>query len=61
MDVFFIAASAARVFGGDDDDTFYAEGDSRNIIHCGPGVDTVLADVLDTVDADCENVTVGSG
>lgn len=34
----------------------------KDTVKCGPGTDTLRADAIDTVDADCENVTrVGAG
>ena len=42
--------------GGPGDDTITSRGAHRDIYLCGPGIDSVVADALDTVAADCEFV-----
>jgi len=42
--------------GGDGDDTITSRDGSADGVTCGAGNDTVVADVTDTVGADCENV-----
>ena len=52
---------AGTLFGGPGDDVLNGDGadtPSETFIHCGPGTDRVDADVDDTIDADCEDVTV---
>jgi hypothetical protein len=46
---------------GGGDDTIDVRNGVRNLVQCGPGQDTVLADALDdtTYYRDCEHVTVG--
>ena len=48
------------LWGGDGDDEFFTVRGTRDVIHCGPGNDTVHAGVNDVVGASCENVTRGS-
>jgi hypothetical protein len=38
------------------DDTIYSRDDSVDTVGCGLGIDTVLADAIDVVSSDCENV-----
>jgi Ca2+-binding RTX toxin-like protein len=43
--------------GDDGDDTLASADDVEDVDRCGAGTDSAAADTLDTVDADCENVT----
>jgi len=43
--------------GGGGPDRIYARDKQRDTIRCGPGIDTVSADRIDTVARDCERVT----
>jgi Ca2+-binding RTX toxin-like protein len=45
-----------RVSGGGGRDTIRARDRARDVIACGPGVDTVIADRIDVVRRDCERV-----
>jgi Tol biopolymer transport system component len=45
------------LFGGAGDDTIDARNGRFDVIGCGPGRDTVIADPRDLVGADCERVT----
>ena len=56
-DTFWVGGSSVTLFAGDGDDVVHAVGAERNRIHCGLGFDTVEADALDRVAADCEAVT----
>lgn len=47
--------------GGVGDDTIAARDASKDLIGCGAGVDSVAADPFDTVAADCEKVSRGTG
>lgn len=52
------AITPAAIFGGDGNDRIVAASNfNDDIIGCGSGVDTVIADLRDQVDPDCENVT----
>ena len=42
--------------GGDGGDTIQVRDDARDTVVCGPGADSVVADAIDVVDADCESV-----
>ena len=44
------------VIGGEGDDTVDVRDDVRDVVSCGPGADTVSADHLDEIAADCEAV-----
>lgn len=44
------------VIGGDGDDTVNVDDGVRDVVSCGSGTDTVKADNLDEVGADCETV-----
>lgn len=44
------------VFGGDGNDTINARNGVKDFIACGNGVDTVYADRIDAIRADCERV-----
>lgn len=46
------------VAGGDGDDELVARNLRRDVVQCGPGEDTVTADAIDDVAADCERVNV---
>ena len=49
----------AEIFGGDGDDTVLTRDPSypqAATVHCGPGLDVVIADQTDVVDFDCETV-----
>jgi Ca2+-binding RTX toxin-like protein len=48
---------ADLLVGDDGDDTLASADDVEDRDRCGAGTDGVAADTLDTVDADCENVT----
>ncbi len=50
-------AGADTLSGGAGDDTFDARDGWPDRVTCGGGVDTVTADTLDQIAADCENVT----
>jgi hypothetical protein len=53
-------AAGETIYGGDGDDDIDAAstpGVKDNVIDCGAGTDTVLADPVDAVAADCENVS----
>jgi hypothetical protein len=45
-----------RISPGRGDDIVRAEDRQRDVISCGPGRDTVLADTIDRVARDCELV-----
>lgn len=45
------------MFGGRGNDTIQASDGARDLVHCGPGNDTVTADRIDIVHRSCENVT----
>lgn len=44
------------LIGGPGDDRIFARDGERDVIACGPGNDSVVADALDEVAGDCENV-----
>jgi Tol biopolymer transport system component len=46
-----------RLFGGAGDDTIEARNGRFDVIGCGPGLDSVVADPVDRVGVDCERVT----
>jgi Ca2+-binding RTX toxin-like protein len=46
--------------GGGGDDYIDARGDRGDLVNCGDGTDTVLADVADSIAADCEVVDRGT-
>ena len=46
------------VTAGEGDDEVHTRDAARDTVYCGPGRDEVFADDLDTVGADCENVTL---
>jgi Ca2+-binding RTX toxin-like protein len=56
----FLGASSyfatTTLLGGDGDDTLQSVNGLADVDICGDGTDSVSADALDTVDADCENV-----
>jgi Tol biopolymer transport system component len=45
------------LYGGGDDDTLRSRDGSFDVVGCGPGRDTVVADRVDLVGIDCERVT----
>jgi Ca2+-binding RTX toxin-like protein len=47
--------------GGPGDDTIFAKDGERDVISCGPGLDTYVADPTDVVAADCEIAESGQG
>lgn len=44
------------VTAGEGDDEVHTRDAARDTVYCGPGLDEVFADDLDTVEADCEKV-----
>jgi Ca2+-binding RTX toxin-like protein len=50
------AFATATLMGGDGDDSFWSANGLADVDTCGAGTDSVTADTLDTVSADCENV-----
>jgi hypothetical protein len=52
---------SALVYTGSGDDKIDSRNQRRDSIVCGAGLDTVAADGLDSVSADCETVTRGLG
>jgi Tol biopolymer transport system component len=46
-----------RLFGGDGDDRIVSRDGAFDVVGCGPGRDTVLADRRDLVGEDCERLT----
>jgi Ca2+-binding RTX toxin-like protein len=46
-----------RLFGESGNDRFLARNGSFDVIGCGPGRDTVIADRIDLVGPDCERVS----
>ena len=46
------------VTAGEGDDEIHTRDLERDTVYCGPGVDEVFADELDTVEGDCEKVTL---
>lgn len=55
-DVIYGGAGRDAIYGGAGDDVIYANDGERDVIHCGPGLDTVHADPRDKVGGDCEQV-----
>ena len=49
---------ADSLLGEGGDDTIRARDGVADTVDCGPGSDTVVVDVIDVVDADCETVTL---
>ena len=49
--------ATATLVGGDGDDSFWSANGLADVDTCGTGTDTVTADSLDTVAADCETVS----
>jgi RTX calcium-binding nonapeptide repeat (4 copies)/WD40-like Beta Propeller Repeat len=45
-----------RISGGGDDDRIVSKDRYRDTVHCGPGVDRVVADYRDRIARDCEHV-----
>jgi hypothetical protein len=44
------------LYGGNGDDTFHTRDGERDIVYCGPGVDTALLDFKDVIgDATAQN------
>ena len=56
-DQFTGLSGASLVDGGNGDDTIRVGNAERDNVICGPGLDTVIADSGDWIDASCENVT----
>jgi Ca2+-binding RTX toxin-like protein len=42
--------------GQQGNDTFHVRDGEKDVVDCGAGNDTVIADMVDTVTTDCENV-----
>ena len=53
-------AARTSVDAGADDDTIFVRDGFADRVLCGGGTDTVTADTLDRIEADCENVTVAN-
>ncbi len=56
-DVLSGGAGSDRIFGGDGDDRISARDGAFDVVGCGPGRDSVVADRRDLVGADCELVS----
>ncbi|HZO60321.1 MAG TPA: calcium-binding protein [Solirubrobacterales bacterium] len=50
-------SGADTILGGEGDDEIRTKDYDRDVVSCGPGMDTVAGDWLDVVDEDCETVT----
>ena len=59
MDVLAGDLGNDRILGGGGADLIESDNRRRDVISCGPGVDSVLADNLDRIARDCERVRRG--
>ena len=51
------ASPRTSIFAGGGNDSLRTWNGARDQVSCGTGIDSVLADSIDTISSDCENVT----